>query len=246
MLNPLTCKLEQFARLSADDHVALDRLAGERLRRLDARQDVIREGDRPHFLNLVLEGWACRYKVLADGRRQIVAFFVPGDLCDLNVYLLRQMDHSIGAITDLTYAEISSDLFDEATEGRPRLMRAMWWDSLVTAAIQREWTTDIGQRSALERIAHLFLELFLRLEAVGLVQDESCPMPLTQNELADAMGMTPVHANRTIRDLRASGTIELSGRRLTVLDRSGLAGIAQFDPAYLHLQRDGRHLDANA
>ena len=245
MANLLVRKLERFTRLSSDDRGALDVLAGQRVRHRRQREDIIHEGDRPDHVNLILKGWACRYKMLADGRRQILAFFVPGDLCDLHIYILKQMDHSIGALTPVTHAEITRADFEQATDGRPRVMQALWWDSLVTAAVQREWTTDIGQRSALERIAHLLLELFHRLESVGLIQGDSFELPLTQADIAEAMGMTSVHANRVLQELRGTGLIEWSNKRLTILDRAGLERVAQFNPNYLHLQRDGRQLDAN-
>lgn len=244
MANPLVRKLERFTKLSAEDRKALEGLAG-RVRRRRQREDLVHEGDKPDHVNLILEGWACRYKMLPDGRRQILAFFVPGDLCDLHVYILREMDHSIGALTPVLHAEITRDDFERATNGRHRVMQALWWNSLVTAAIQREWTTDIGQRSAIERIAHLLLEMFYRLEAVGLVDRNACGLPLTQAEIAEAMGMTPVHANRIVQELRTMGLIELSNKRLVIPDLEALSRIAQFNPNYLHLQREGDYLDAN-
>lgn len=245
MANPLLRKLERFTKLSADDREALDRLASQRVRRRRQREDIIHEGDKPDHVNLILEGWACRYKMLADGRRQILAFLVPGDLCDLHVYILREMDHSIGTLTPVRHAEITREDFDRAIDGRQRVMQALWWDTLVTAAVQREWTTDMGQRSAIERIARLLLELFYRLESVGMTNGDACELPLTQAEIAEAMGMTPVHANRILQELRGRGVIELSSKRLVIPDREALARIAQFNPNYLHLQRDGGHLDAN-
>lgn len=244
-MNRLTRKLDRFAKLSEDDRAALEAVARRRVRKRRAREDIIHEGDKPDHINLILEGWACRYKMLSDGRRQILSFFVPGDLCDLHVYILRAMDHSIGALTPLVFAEITSDDFEQLTETRPRILQALWWDTLVTAAVQREWTTDIGQRTAFERIAHLLLELFYRLETVGLADARSCELPLTQAEIAEAMGMTPVHANRMLQELRGRGLIELSNRRLFIRDRAGLEHAANFDPNYLHLRREGAHLDAN-
>lgn len=246
MANLLTRKLERFTKLSAEERQVLDGLWRRNVRRRRPREDIIREGEKPNHLNLIVEGWACRYKGLQDGRRQIVAFFLPGDLCDLHVYILREMDHSLGAITPISYAEISREEFERATEGRPRIIQAMWWDTLVTAAIQREWTTDIGQRSAMERVGHLLLELLYRSESVGLSNGNSCELPITQTDLADAMGMTPVHANRVLQELRAQGLIELSARRLVIPDREALERVANFRPNYLHLQHEGQHLDANA
>lgn len=244
-MNPLIRKLERFAKLSVEDHAAVNVMAGHRIRQRPARRDIIQEGDRPLHVNLILEGWACRYKLLNDGCRQIVALFLPGDLCDLHVYMLRQMDHSIGTITPVTYAEIPRGLFEDTVEGRPPVMQAMWWDTLVTAAIQREWTTDIGQRSAVERLAHLLLELFYRLEAVGLTRGNECDLPLVQADLADAMGLTAVHANRMLQELRSNNLISLSGKRFVILDRQRLAQVAQFNPNYLHLENEGSHLNAS-
>lgn len=238
-------KLEAFTRLSADDRAALDQVS-RNVRYVDARRDLIAEGDRPHFVHLVLDGWACRYKTLPDGKRQIVSLFVPGDFCDLNVYILKAMDHSIGAITRLKVAMIGPDEMDVLTTNRPRVTQALWWHELVTAATQREWTLNIGQRSAYERIAHLLVELYVRLKAVGRTSDGTCDFPLTQNDLADATGLTAVHVNRTLQELRRDGLIELERKHLRILDLDRLTDVAMFNPNYLHLDHEGRHLDANA
>lgn len=243
--NPLIRKLEQFIRLSSEEKRAIERVAGERVRRLGPREDVIREGDRPRDVNLVLAGWACRYKQLEDGRRQVVAVFVPGDLCDLNVFILREMDHSIGAITPVTIAEIARGRIEEMTLGHPRITQALWWDTLVGAATQREWTVNLGQRTAFERIGHLLCELFLRLRAVGLTDGEACEFPLTQAEIADATGLSTVHVNRTLQELRAAGLVVLKGKVLTLPRLDALMGACLFNPNYLHLDREGSHLDAN-
>lgn len=245
MVNPLIRKLERFTHLSADERDLLETIARRRVHRKLQREDIIREGDRPEHVNLVLSGWACRYKMLEDGRRQILAFFLPGDLCDLHVYILREMDHSIAALTPTTFAQITREDFESATNDHPRVLQALWWDTLVMSAIQREWTTSIGQRSAIERVAHLLLELFHRLEAVSETDGNACDLPLTQAEIADALGMTPVHANRVLQELRGGKLIELSGKRLELLDREALGRVAMFNPNYLHLRREGGHLDAN-
>ena len=238
-------KLEQFVALSQTDKAILTRLSTERQRTLDARADIIRQGENPTDLYLLLSGWACRYKQLEDGRRQIVAFFLPGDLCDLNVFILRQMDHSIGALTPVSFAEISRTAFENATMTHPRVLQALWWETLVNAAIQREWTVNLGQRNASERMAHLLCELFLRLQGVGLTRRNSYDFPLTQADLADAAGLSSVHVNRTLQDLRNDGLIILKGKVLTIPDIEALKVAALFNPDYLHLDREGRHLDAN-
>ena len=193
----------------------------------------------------MVDGWACRYKTLPDGRRQIVAFFVPGDICDLNVYILSQMDHSLGAITRLSVADIGRDEMDALAGSSPRITQALWWESLVQASIQREWTLNIGQRTAYERIAHLLVELFLRLRSVGMTQGDSCDFPLTQTDLADATGLTSVHVNRTLQELRRNGLVVLERKRLTIPELQKLKDAAMFNANYLHLDHEGRYLDAN-
>lgn len=244
MVSPLALRLEAYTKLSRDDRAAIGRVS-HTVRELPARRDLQREGDRPRYVHLILEGWAYRYKTLPDGRRQVVAFFVPGDFCDLNVYILKQMDHSIGAITRLKVADITRDEMDDLTNRFPRITQALWWAELVNASIQREWTLNVGQRSAFERIAHLLVELFLRLECVALTKGASCEFPLTQNDLADACGLTAVHVNRTLQELRRAGLIVLQGRTLTIPDLQALKNAALFNVNYLHLNREGRHLDAN-
>ena len=243
--SPVASKLEAFTRLSSDDRAALAQVS-RNVRFVEPRRDLIGEGDRPRFVHLVLDGWGCRYKSLPDGKRQIVAIFVPGDFCDVNVYILKQMDHSIGAITRLKVAMITPDEMNALTADRPRVTQALWWHELVTAAVQREWTVNLGQRSAYERIGHLLVELYLRLKAVGRAEEGHCDFPLTQNDLADATGLTAVHVNRTLQELRRDGLIELERKQLRILDLERLKDVSMFNPNYLHLDHEGRHLDANA
>lgn len=238
-------KLEHFTRLSEADKDALKGLI-RRVRLFEAGTDIIREGERPEHVNLFLAGWAYRYKQLEDGRRQIVAFFVPGDLCDLHVFVLREMDHAIGAITPVRLAQVPREMLIGLMDRHPRVTRALWWETLVDAAIQREWTFNLGRRTALERLAHLLCELFIRLRATGLTDGDSCAFPVTQVELADATGLTNVHVNRTLREMRASGLIVLKGRQLTIPHLAALQKAALFNPNYLHLDHEGAHLNANA
>lgn len=240
----LAYRLKAFTRLSSDDTAAIAQLS-KVARVVQPRRDLIREGETPKFVHLMVDGWACRYKTLPDGRRQIVAFFVPGDFCDLNVYILKEMDHSIGAITRLSVADISPEDMDALTTKHPRITQGLWWEALVNAAIQREWTLNIGQRTAYERIAHLLIELHLRLKTVGLTQNGSCDFPLTQTDIADATGLTAVHVNRTLQELRRDDLIVLERRQLTIPDIHRLMDAAMFNPNYLHLGHEGQHLDAN-
>jgi CRP-like cAMP-binding protein len=238
-------KLEAFTRLSADDKAALAQVS-RNVRSVEARRDLISEGDKPRFVHLVLDGWGCRYKQLPDGKRQIVSLFIPGDFCDVNVYILKYMDHSIGAITRLKVAMITPDEMNALTGERPRITQALWWHELVTAAIQREWTLNLGQRSAYERLAHLLVELYIRLKTVGRAHDGRCDFPLTQNDLADATGLTAVHVNRTLQELRRDNLIELDRKQLQILDLQRMMDVSMFNSNYLHLDHEGRHLDANA
>lgn len=238
--NKLSLRLSAFGKLSAADRDLLDSVISKRVRMIPARRDIIREGDKPNHVNLILEGWAQRYKQLADGRRQILAFFIEGDLCDANVFILKAMDHSISTITPVKLAEISQTDFRGLIEHSPRIAEALWWTELVTVAIQREWTTSIGQRTAYERIAHLFCEIFVRLRTVSLTQGTTCEFPLTQSDIADATGLTQVHVNRTIQEMRRDGLIELRNRQLTVHDLPNLMAVALFNPNYLHLEHGSR------
>lgn len=245
MPNTLALKLEHFTRLSREDKDSLGRMAALRTRRFQAREDIIRQGDRPASVNLLLSGWACRYKMLEDGRRQVTAYFVPGDICDLKIFLFKHMDHSIAAITQAEVAQIPVDVMEGLTEHRSRLARALWWCSLVNEAVEREWIVNLGRRDASERLAHLCCELFHRLRCVGLTNGNSFHLPLTQAELAEALGISPVHVNRSLQELRADGLIRLEARTLSIPDLARLEQAALFNPDYLHLTRDGAEYDAN-
>lgn len=243
--NPLVRKLELYVRLSSEDRQVVERMSSERIRHVPPRSDVISEGDQPTHVNLFLSGWACRYKILEDGRRQIISFFLPGDLCDHNIFVLRQMDHSIGTLTNATVAEIGREHLEALTLNHPRITQALWWETLVNSAIQREWAVSLGQRDAVERIGHLLCELFMRLRSIGLTHDKSCELPLTQGELAETTGLSAVHVNRSLQELRAANLIVLKGRVLTIPDLKALQNAALFNDNYLHLSREGAHLDAN-
>ncbi len=235
--NPILAHLPSRAALSAFERGLAERLFDGPVMALAARRDLLRDGEPPRTARLVLEGWACRYKTLEDGRRQITAFILPGDLCDLHSVLFDRTDHSIGTITPIRYVEVPRDRV-EALLLTPTIGRALWRDMLVTIAIQREWTVNIGQRDALERLSHMLCELFFRLRAAGRVDEGSCEFPLTQTDLAEATGMTPVHVNRMVQELRGRGLIFWKGRTLKVLDLPGLCHAGLFNPAYLHIAED--------
>jgi CRP-like cAMP-binding protein len=237
MTNPLIRKLEQFIRLSADDQRLLERVTSEHVRRIGPREDILCEGDAPSEVHLILSGWACRSKQLEDGRGAILAFLLPGDLCDLDTFLLHQMDHSVGALTSVAVAGIPRSLFEDLTLNHARIAQALWSSALIDAAIQREWTLNLSQRTAYERLCHLLCELFLRLRAVGLTQGSSCELPITQAKLAEATGLTLVHLNRMVQELRAANLVVLRSKTLTIPNLEALMSAALFNLNYLHLDR---------
>jgi len=231
-------RFANFTRLSESEVGALGALTGGRSRTKPARQDLIREGDSPRTVFLLKGGWACRYKTLDDGRRQCLGFLIAGDLCDYQSHVLGHMDHSIGSITPVEYVEIGHDRIEQVVARYPLLARAFWWQALTSASAQREWAINLGQRSALERIAHLFCELFLRLQSIGMTSGNRCDMPITQMDIAEATGLTSVHVNRTLQEMRANGLIMLKERVLEIPDLSALLDSAMFSRGYLHLGRN--------
>jgi CRP-like cAMP-binding protein len=238
--SPLVKALSGFATLSHDDEQALSRLGRNAVQVVAQRHDLVRDGSACAGVRLILDGWACRYKCLPDGRRQTLGFLIPGDLCDPNLYLLGRMDHGISAITPVRFAEISRGQMEVLAARSSQLADALAWSVLVTAAIQREWILSIGRRNAREQIAHLVAELFHRLSAIGQAHAAGCQFPLTQNDLADATGLTAVHVNRVLMELRRDGLIRVDHRSLTIPDLAALERVGLFDPAYLHLARHGR------
>ena len=233
--NPLIRKLAAAESLTNHDHTLLAEMCS-RPRYVEAGQDIIEAGEPPSDVHLVLEGFALRYKILPDGSRQIVAVLVPGDFCDLHVAILGEMDHSIATLTACTIVDIPASTVRDMTENHPRIARALWWATLVDEAILREWLTGMGQREAPERMAHLFCELLLRLRLIGIADDDGYDLALTQNDLADLMGMTNVHVNRTLRHLREIDMVVLKRKRLIIPDVQRLKAFCSFDPAYLHLK----------
>ena len=229
-------KLTVASALPAEDQEALRDLCAN-VRTIPARGDIIGEGERPDHVHIVLDGWAARYKILHDGSRQITAFLIPGDFCDLHVTILAHMDHGILALTRCRVAYVPHKLMEELPLDRPRLGRALWRATLVDEAVLRSWIVNLGRRDALERISHLFCELHARLNLVGLVHDQRFYLPLTQDVIADATGLTSVHVNRVLGKLRKDGLITLSSGQLTILDVERLKELAGFDPNYLHRER---------
>ena len=232
---PVIRRLNALRRLSAAGVAAIRTAVRERVGKAAAGEDLACEGDRCDSVRLFLSGWACRYKALEDGRRQIVSFILPGDTCDAHIYLLSMMDHSIGTLTPVTYAELDSVAFERLMSADTSVAEAFHCETLAARAIQREWAINLGRRDALERVAHIICELFERLQVVGLVEGNSFAFPATQMDLADATGLSTVHLNRTLQELRATGLITLRDRSLTIVDPRALRSTAMFNSNYLHL-----------
>jgi len=233
--NYLLRKLSNFSPLSLQDKSTLADLGQLRVRQFRAREAIVHERSTPESVCVVQEGWACRYRRLENGRRQILGFLLPGDVFDLNIFLLKEMDHSIGSISPVTLAEIRRPEFDALFRQHPRASEALFCEGLVNAAIQREWLVSLGCRDALQRVAHLLCELFARLHRVGLTRAQSCDIPLRQSEIGEALGISGVHVNRMLRSLRDAKLIDLRQGTLWILDRLGLEKAGLFSGRYLHL-----------
>lgn len=225
MTNAFVRKLAGYAALN-DEEVRLLTSASAARRQVAAYRDLIREGDPPSGVVIVLEGWLCRYKVLPDGNRQITAFMMPGDFCDPYTGSLERMDHSIGTVTKADVATVSCRDMERLASATPTLADAFRRYQLAEQGILRAWIVNLGRRDALSRVASLLLELLFRLKAVGLAEDDSCHMPLTQVTLADALGLTAVHVNRMLRILKKNDVMSHNAGSLVVHDMPTLTRIA--------------------
>jgi len=230
----LVRKLESIAVLSAEDREALLGLPLS-VKGYAADQTIVFEGERPHQCCLVLTGFLCRFKDLPNGGRQIMSFHIPGDIPDLQSLHLKVMDHSLGAVEPSKVAFIPHRALLDLAARHPALAAAFWRETLIDGAIFREWLAGVGRRSSYARIAHLFCELFIKFQAVGLAEEDGFRLPLTQNEIGDALGLSTVHVNRVMQELRKDGLIATRGKFLHIEDWAGLKQAGEFDPAYLHM-----------
>jgi CRP-like cAMP-binding protein len=232
-LHWLALKLKRVAALDTEDIKRISVLPF-RTERVSRFCELVREGDRPDQCCLLVSGYACRYKQAANGARQIVSFHLRGDLLDIQHLLLARADHSLETITQATVVWIPKlDLLRLAWE-RPSVGKALWRDCLVDASIFREWVLNVGRRDAKSRVAHMLCEFVARCEAAGLGTADGFHFPMTQQQVADATGLTSVHVNRTLKALDAEGALARNRNRFQVLDWRRLCSIADFDPAYLH------------
>lgn len=241
MTNTLVTKLSRYIELDDSEIAALDHLTRNPYF-ASAHTDLILEGTNPENVFLLLEGWGHRYSLLRNGNRQIFGYLLPGDLCDVHVFMLESMDHSVGLLSKAKVVKIPADEMLALINRYPRIERALWIATLVAESTLRQWVVNIGQRDAFERTGHLFCELWQRMRAVGLVEDDQFNLPLTQTELADTLGLTSVHVNRTLQRLREGGFITLGKGRLRILDPKGLAEISGFDGSYLRVHSSPRNV----
>jgi CRP-like cAMP-binding protein len=209
----------------------------------EQNQYLLREGDKPLGCALMISGFTYRHKIVGDGGRQIVAIHMAGDLIDGQNLLLDVADHNIQALTETAVIRIGRDDLLDLAFDRPRIGRALWFESLVEAAIFREWVVNVGRRPARARVAHMLCEVALRCEAAGLCSRDAFELPMTQEQLGDVLGLTAVHVNRTLKALAADGFITRSKRSVVVSDWDKLRRVADFTSGYLHLEE---HPDGHA
>ncbi len=196
---------------------------------------ILLQGDVPTAVHVLLDGQAYRYRLLEDGRRQIVAILVPGDICDLEAVMRGRADYGVANMTNCVLGELPVSTIADFTTIDPELVQALWRGLLRDQAIAREWLVNVGCRTALERVAHLICEFRLRLEAVGLTKGDAFKMQMTQAEIADLLGLSTVHINRTLKQLRKLGLVDYSKSIISVLDVPALERVAGFNPTYLRM-----------
>ena len=235
MSNPLIGKLEKLDRLNAEERSVLESFTSPD-REVGQDEDIVRQGAAPRHSTLLLEGIAGRYKVLGSGQRQITALHISGDFVDLHSFLLARMDHAIIALTPCKVAAVPHDTLRQVTERHPHLGRVLWLTTLIDGSIHREWLVAMGRRTALAHTAHLFCEMFLRFKLIGAVDGYTFKLPLTQEEMADTLGLSHVHVNRTLGELRDAGLLKWRRQLVTIYDWDRLTDVAEFDPTYLNLQ----------
>ena len=233
--HPVLRRLDAHGTFAPRDRDAL-LAAVANTRVVPAQTDLIREGDTPTHMHVMIEGFACRYKIVEGGRRQIVAFLVPGDFCDAHLFMLDVMDHSILTLSEARIAMIPRDAIRGILENHPAITQALLWSALINDSISREWLANMGRRSPDRRIGHLLCEMLVRLQIVGLADDDRFALPITQADLGDTMGLSTVHVNRTLQELKEKKLIQSKRGMFEVLDVARLRQYSDFDSAYLHLR----------
>lgn len=239
MIDSHLLKLRRRHDIGAAEESAIRAAVGN-VRHVAADAIIVPEGKHLDESTLLIEGWLARVKELRSGVRQFTELHVAGDFADLHSFTLKRLEHDVVSLTACTIASVPHSALRELTENYPHLARVYWFQTNLDASIHREWTVSMAPRSALARVAHLLCELCVRLDITGRVEDGSFEFPLTQADLAECLGLTSVHVNRTLQALRKRKLIRLENRRATILDMPALQEIAEFDPAYLYLERHPR------
>ena len=233
--DPFLMRLRRLTKLGEGDIAAIERACGAQ-RKVRAKADLVREGDRPERLHILLDGWACRFKLLLDGRRQITALLLPGDICNLDSLYVSRSDYGVAALTVCTVTTLDLKTLRRLTDKHPPISRALGFLLAVDNAMLTERSACLGRRSAREHLAHFLCETLMRLTLVSRAHGNGYTVPITQEEIGDVLGLTAVHVNRVIQSFRNDGMIERSGHDLIICEWSELRQIAAFRPDYLHLE----------
>lgn len=239
MTELLVARLESHMPLEPADRAGLMALPAQ-MRQFSGRNSSLSGKLTENHVHVLEDGFACRYRDLPDGRRQILSLLIPGDIVDLRQFVLGGTQPLLAALSPLSMNAIPNSSLLAILETSPRATRALWSTTLVEESISREWLVSIGKRSAIERVAHLLCEIYLRLAAVGRNEGRRFPLPLTQSELADVLGLSTVHVNRTLQELRKSGLIAFQSGMVELFDFDSLAGLGLFSPGYLHLREQSK------
>jgi CRP-like cAMP-binding protein len=239
LIEKLFLNLQSHDVLLAEEQSALSAMITQTAI-FETGQDIVVQGSRPTHSTLMLEGVAARYKILEDGSRQITALHIGGDFVDLHAFLLKTMDHGVLAMSPVRVAFAQHADLKSITETMPHLTRLLWLDTLVDGAVHREWIVAMGRRSKKSHLAHLICELYVRLNVVGMVENSSFKLSLSQAEMADVLGLSLVHLNKTLQLLRKEGAVRWENKTIVVLDWGRLVQIAEFDDTYLSLRVEPR------
>ena len=239
MIEKAILKLKARDTLSEEEERVL-REAIQRVADVPSDKVVVRAGEELRFSVLLIDGLMCRYKDLRNGQRQIMELHVPGDFLDLHSFLLKRLDHSVMALVPSRIAMVPHETLAAITREHPHLTRMLWLTTLIDAAIHREWLLSLGRRTALGRIAHFFCEMHARLGVVGLADAAGFPLRITQTDLAECLGLTSVHVNRVLRQLREAGLAVFREGRVEIADFAALKRTGEFDPDYLQIEHRPR------
>jgi len=236
-LKQILKKLSAIGELSTEERAEVATLLGT-MRRVEKRRDIVQDGSSPNHSTLLVEGLACRYKLLANGERQILSFNVPGDIVDLYSFVLRKMDHAILSLSNCVICEIPHESIKKVAATHAHLLKLLWRDTLVDSSVFRTWMINNSRRLGEARAAHLFCEVYTKLQSVGLAEDDGFGLPISQVDLGDCLGMTPVHVNRVMKQLKDDGLLTMNKGYVRILDWKKLVAFASFDPGYLQLTEE--------